>query len=359
MKPRSATRVLLIDDDEDDRLLTRDLLRGVTGRSYEVSEADNAAAGLDALLSGQFDVCMLDFWLGSEDGVSVLRRARSLGARVPVILLTGMEDAAVDAAAMAAGASDFLPKADLSRSTLDRAIRYAIQHAAAVNELRRSNLELEHFARIVSHDLRAPMQPIVACAELLSMRAPPGDEASAALTVQLLTAVHRLDQMLTDMLEFALVDVPSGTELRASASSCLAAALTDLSSQISSSGARVHSAPIPDVRCPDTMLTRIFLNLIGNALKFRSAAPLEVGVTAETIPGSVLVHVADNGMGIPQNETERIFDLFGRGSRTRDMPGTGVGLAVCRKIAERYGGSLVASSSPGGGSCFTLRLPAA
>ena len=131
-------RVLLVEDDEDDYILTRECLRDVASPRVRLVWAQTGERGLAEMLSGQHDVCLLDYRLGPMTGVELLRRARREGWRGPTLLLTGQEDDAIDLQAQEAGAADFLQKSQLTPTLLGRTLRYALQHSRTLEALRRS-----------------------------------------------------------------------------------------------------------------------------------------------------------------------------------------------------------------------------
>jgi two-component system, chemotaxis family, sensor kinase Cph1 len=133
--------------------------------------------------------------------------------------------------------------------------------------------------------------------------------------------------------------------------------LTVLERQIQESGARVEVGDLPTVHANDTLLAQIFQNLVSNATKFKGDAPLRIAVSAERGDGCWQFAVADNGIGIDPNAHDRIFQIFQRLHTRREFAGTGIGLAVCKRIAERHGGRIWVQSEPGKGSTFYFSIP--
>jgi signal transduction histidine kinase len=360
------TRVLLVDDSDTDRALARYCLQDVPDVDYAVTEADTAEAGLERLRGGDYDVVLLDWNLGSMDGLEVLRAARAAGSRVPVLMLTGRGGRDVDVAAMEAGAADYLPKSQLSPALLERAIRYAVNQAAILGrlearteELRRSNEDLERFASAVGHDLRNPMVTIAGTAELLGLQYKGRlDPRADHMLDRLIAGVTRLDHLISDLLAYARVNGPPVHQDEVSLDACLDTALVELEAHITATGAVVHRTPLPRVRGSRTLLTQVLANLLANALKFTAGRPPLVEVTGGVREdGWVEVRVRDHGRGIHKDDLERIFAVFQRGREVRETPGTGIGLAVCRRIAERHGGTVTVASEEGAGSTFRLVLP--
>lgn len=220
-------------------------------------------------------------------------------------------------------------------------------------KLARANAELQAFAHTVAHDLREPLRTISTLTDLLAREAHlNGSEKEAAEFI--VDAVRRMSALLDDLLAFGTCgfnDSPSPVELEHAA----AQAIQNLREALASSGAIVTVGPLPAVQARETDLVRVFQNLIGNAVKYRSQAPVEIHLTAEPLGPGWVVKVRDNGIGIAKEHHQRMFGLFTR-LHGREIPGTGIGLAICKKIVEGLGGRIWVESEPGAGStfCFTV-----
>ncbi|CAA7614107.1 ATP-binding protein [Magnetospirillum sp. UT-4] len=231
--------------------------------------------------------------------------------------------------------------------------------AAMVEELRRSNAELEQFAHVVSHDLREPLRMVSSYAQLLARRYGDSLDEDGRTFIHFITdGAARMERLIEDILDFSRAG--AATRLEAfPAARAVDAALDDLGPVMAEHRAAIRVAPLPEVVADETGIERLFANLIGNAVKYRrpDLAPTIV-VTGEECAEGWHFAVADNGEGIAPEDHERIFMVFAR-LHGRDRPGTGLGLPICRKIVERHGGRLWVDSRPGHGSTFhfTLRRP--
>jgi PAS domain S-box-containing protein len=222
-------------------------------------------------------------------------------------------------------------------------------------ELRRSHAELERFADIAAHDLREPLMAITQLTALLER----GVESQREEIITHLRAAAQHGSRLVDgLLDLARVGrgaPPAGpVDLRR----VVEGLLGTLAPQIEAAGARVEIGPLPTVLGVEGELARVFQNLLANALKFRGDAPPVVAVSAARSAREWTLTVADNGPGVSARNRERIFELFARGQVDGEAPGTGLGLAVCRKVVELHGGRIWVEPAPGGGSAFRLTLPA-
>ncbi len=226
--------------------------------------------------------------------------------------------------------------------------------------LARANADLEQFAYITSHDLREPLRTVTTCAEMLLSE--PGERLNTQdrqLLDYIVTAARRMNSMITDLLPYARAlneDLPSGA---VRLSEVIEWALNNLQSAIESAGAAViwNPARLPAVLGNKISLVTLFQNLIGNAVKYRGPKPCQVSIRARRSGPQCVIKIKDNGIGVAPLFHERIFTLFQR-LHSHQYPGTGVGLALCRKIVQAHGGEIWVESEEGKGAAFFLTLPA-
>jgi PAS domain S-box-containing protein len=228
------------------------------------------------------------------------------------------------------------------------------------DELRRANEDLEQFAFSASHDLREPLRSVKIYAELLTRRYGNQLDGDALKYLGFLrSAATRLDMLVHDLVAYTEVTQIEPPPEIADANAALSAALASLSSLISGSGAEVAAAPLPCLHVHPTHLQQIFQNLIGNAIKYRKPGePPRVRINAKRQSGQWVFSVSDNGIGIQPEYKEKIFGLFKRLHTSEHYPGTGIGLAICKRIVDRYHGRIWVDSEPGEGTSFHFALPA-
>jgi PAS domain S-box-containing protein len=227
-------------------------------------------------------------------------------------------------------------------------------------EVRRANQDLEQFAFSASHDLQEPLRTIKIYSELLVERLGAMVEGESAEFLDFLRgAATRMELLVRDLLAYTQVTRIGAPLEDVDTSQALAEVLANLGGAITESGATVTSGPLPALRANGTHVRQLFQNLIGNAIKYRSEdrAPT-VDVTADRQDGSWLFTVRDNGIGIKAEFKEQIFGLFSRLHNDDRYAGTGIGLAICQRIVERYHGRIWVESEPGRGSAFHFVLPA-
>ncbi len=226
-------------------------------------------------------------------------------------------------------------------------------------ELLRSNAELEQFASVTSHDLQAPLTTISMYAELLERRHPPEPDAGHDLINGIRSATQQARLLIRDLLEYSRAGRGELAVEPLPADLALEQALEALAGSIESTGARVRVGSLPTVLADRSNLSRVFQNLVGNAVKFTRGDEPEVCVEAERDGDMWRFDVRDNGIGMDPANSRRIFEPFRRLHGEEDYPGTGIGLAVCERIVEQHGGRIWVCSEPGEGSVFSFTMPAA
>ena len=231
----------------------------------------------------------------------------------------------------------------------------------AENELRRSNEELERFAYVASHDLQEPLRMVGSYVQLLAKRYQGKLDADADDFIGFAAqGAMRMQRLIEDLLAFSRLGTRGATPVPTEAGTALDGALAGLKLAIDEAGATITHDPLPTVLADPGQLEHLFANLVGNALKFRGPEPprVHIGASQDGAPGGRwLFSVRDNGIGIDPQYFERIFVIFQRLHERDAYPGTGIGLAICKKIVERHGGRVWVESAPGRGATFLFTLP--
>jgi signal transduction histidine kinase len=228
----------------------------------------------------------------------------------------------------------------------------------SLGDLNRAVQELEQFAYITSHDLQAPLRNIAGFSQLLSRRYRERLDGDALEFLTFIDqGVRQMQSLIKDLLALSRVGRTQGRAEKRPLNEAVRQALTALRTEIEQKQARITVDELPEVQAEQTLVTQLFQNLIGNAIKFHKPdAPPEVHVSAVAEPGAVHIEVRDRGIGIPPDQLENVFAVFRRLHNADEYEGTGIGLALCRKIVQHHRGQIWAESGPEG-AVFHVRLP--
>jgi len=299
------------------------------------------------------------------DALDVLRRE---GLDTPLILVSGALGDVTAVECIKQGATDYVLKDGLAR--LPEAVRRALQEkrllrlrrqseedlARKVEELARSNADLEQFAYVASHDLQEPLRMVAAYTQLLAERYRGKlDENADKFIGYASEGALRMQSLIQDLLAFSRVG-RNGSG-RVDCNAVMGEVLVSLGSAIQESGAVVTHAALPEVWANRTQMAQVFQNLIGNAIKFRGKEPPAISVEAEKAGQQWLFSVSDNGIGIAPEYAENIFVVFQRLHARTEYPGNGIGLAICKKIVEHNGGKIWVEARADHGSVFKFTMP--
>jgi signal transduction histidine kinase/CHASE3 domain sensor protein len=240
--------------------------------------------------------------------------------------------------------------------TARRAAERALE--ARARDLARSNADLEQFAYVASHDLQEPLRAVVSYLQLLERRyGAQLDERAEKYIGYAVDGGRRMQTLITDLLTYSRVGRRDLEIEPVDLDVVLDRVQASLRVSIEESGATIARDPLPTVDGDVTQLTQLFQNLIANAIKFRAESVPDIHVSAERQPDTWLFSVRDNGIGIAPEYHERVFVLFQRLHGRDEYSGTGIGLAICKKIVERHGGTIWVEATPGGGSTFRFTIP--
>ncbi|MBF0476459.1 MAG: PAS domain S-box protein [Deltaproteobacteria bacterium] len=230
--------------------------------------------------------------------------------------------------------------------------------AGRTEELVRSNAELEQFAYIASHDLQEPLRKIINFVDLLEKRYKGHiDERADKYINYVVDGATRMQKLINDLLTYSRVGRAEYTFQPVNVQEILEGTLSDLHMAVKESGAVISFGPLPTIKVNQNRFGQLLQNLIGNAIKFRSGEPPRIHVSAEFEDGQWGFSVSDNGIGLEPRHAKRIFEVFQRLHARDEYPGTGIGLAICKKIVDRHGGRIWVESQPGNGATFCFTIP--
>ncbi|WP_404340972.1 response regulator [Pseudoalteromonas mariniglutinosa] len=365
-----ATRLLLVEDDEDDYVLTCDYLAQLSSHVFEIDWLSCPEEAIAVLSKNQHDICLLDYRLGASDGLMVLKKAVENGFNGPIIMLTGQSDDALDLAALDAGAVDYLVKSEMSSERFARAIRYALARRDVENErVERLKAEAENrskdrFLAHLSHELRTPLTSILGYTELL-MQSEFNLQAENELSViyrnsqhllSLLNDVLDLSKIAADKLELTSSDV-NFDSLMADVYTLMHVSAVDkgLSLRFESQ----QALPLT-IHVDATRLRQVLINIINNAIKFTEQGEIVVRAWTAWVNEREMLFfsIKDSGLGIAPDKQALIFKPFEQIAdiESRSVGGAGLGLAICSELLNRMQGSIKLESKLGEGSEFTLSV---
>ncbi len=375
----TSLKVLLVEDDEDDYVFTRDLLAEIGGARFEVEWAATYERGLVRVLEDSFDVCLLDFRLGARTGLDLLREARAGSSGLPavlapMILMTGQGDQEIDLEAMRSGAADYLVKGKIDAAGLERSIRYAVQHRRMEEERVRlvreqearrlaeeANRAKDEFLAMVSHELRTPLNAMLGWVSLLNSGKLDAEAQGRALQVIERNARSQA-QLIDDLLDVARI-VNGDLRLQLGPldlAQVVEKALDAMHPAAAAKSIAVAAAldrPLEMAAGDPDRLHQVVSNLLSNAVKFTPKGG-EVEVRLERVEGEARLTVRDTGAGISASFLPHVFERFRQGEGREG--GLGLGLAIARHLVERHGGTIHAvSPGEGRGATFTVGLPLA
>ncbi len=365
---RPVVKVLLVEDDEDDYILTRKLLSQVAAVRYDLQWAPTYGRALEMMGDAQHDVYVIDFQLGDHTGLELLREINGKGSTVPVIFLTGHGDYEVDMEAMRAGASDYLVKGRLSPALLERSIRYAIERSRLQQQLRQSH-KLEALGTLaggIAHDFNNILAAIIGFTELLQGDLAEGTRATRYAN-RVLEASIRGRELVKQLLAFSRKGEEERKPIFLSSivEETVKLVRATTPSTISIRYAiRSESGP---VLADPTQMQRVVMNLCTNAAYAmrEKGGVLEIELADYSVPPSgnedlnagvyTRLTVSDTGTGIPPESMEKVFDPFFTTKKLGE--GTGLGLSVVHGIVKQTGGAISVKSAVGRGATFTVCLP--
>ncbi|MBV6625649.1 MAG: GAF domain-containing protein [Rivularia sp. (in: Bacteria)] len=247
---------------------------------------------------------------------------------------------------------------ELRKAIVNIVLRQAEELAILAADLERSNAELKKFAYVASHDLQEPLNQVANYVQLLEMRYQDAlDEDADEFIGYVVGGVSLMQTLIDDVLAYSKVDMQSIDFMAISAEQALEKALNNLRRRIQQTGATITHDELPTVMADSTQLMQLFQNLIGNAIKFKSEKPPEIHISVSRSEDDWLFSVSDNGIGIDPRFSDRIFVIFQRLHTRDEYPGTGMGLAICKKIAECHRGNIWVESQLGEGARFHFTIP--
>ncbi|MDA0814092.1 MAG: ATP-binding protein [Verrucomicrobia bacterium] len=345
---------------EDERATQARLVSYLREWGYAPVAVRDGAEAWDTFLSGDFKCVISDWMMPRMDGLELVKaiRGHENHGYVYVILLTGRTDKQNLVEGMEAGADDFLTK-PFDKDELRVRLRAGRRITELEARLAERNRELSVFTSVASHDLREPLRTISGFIGLLERKYKGQLDEEADEYIQFITdGAERMRALVTDLLSYARMESRQSEFEAVNTREIVEDKLAALGAAIEECGARIICGELPTIEGDPTQLSQVFQNLIGNGIKYRGDASPVIKVGAVQRAEDWRFTVEDNGIGIPPEQATAIFEPFrrlhGAGSKYQ---GSGIGLAICKKVVERHGGRIWVESAPGGGSIFNFTIP--
>jgi signal transduction histidine kinase len=410
---KQGIKILLIDDDEEDYIITKKLIENIPHRGYRVSWTPDYENALMAIEQAQFDVFLIDYRLGIHSGLELIQKTTDRGFSRPLILLTGQGDIEIDEKAMKAGASDYLVKGSINPDYLDRSIRYSIEHCKNIEEIKKLNTDLEkrvvsrtqeleeviqqlektnkhleqaleerkkaeiqlkkafekekelnelksRFVSMASHEFRTPLSTILSSASLIE-RYEESNEAEKRLKHinRIKNSVTNLTDILNDLLSIGKLE--EGKVSINAVTFNLNNFSRDIVQEmqlISQSSNIINYKHIGSeiVTTDKQLLRNILVNLLSNALKYSSEGK-GVDFLTDNQGTELKMTIKDYGMGIPDQDKKHLFSRFFRATNVTNIQGTGLGLNIVKKYIELLKGDINFESELNVGTTFYITIP--
>lgn len=372
MPTNDVIRVLLVDDDVDDRVMFCDLLAQVNGKNFKIEWAPSYERGKAALAAGNSDVCFVDYRLGPQTGLDLLQSAIADGCSIPIILLTGYGEHEVDLKAMESGAADYLVKDEVTPYLLERSIRYALHRAQAVQSILEREAQILVQDRLASvgllasslaHEIGTPLGVIRGRAEYLELQLR-GDPNVKKNVEIIISQIDRVSKLIRSLLNLA-----RGSQIKKIVKIDLHGVVSEVIELMAHEFRRLGIKVVNELEAQETdqvkaengPLHQVVLNLLVNSVHaIESAQKMGrmdhfVRLAAEERGDNVVLLVEDTGCGIPEKNLKHLFKPF---FTTKEIGvGTGLGLATSYRIVESWGGSIEVSSTEGVGTTFRIIIP--
>ncbi|MBL1176630.1 response regulator [Pantanalinema sp. GBBB05] len=363
-KPRGD--ILIVDDTPDN---LRVLSAMLTNQGFEVRKALSGQRAIASVQADPPDLILLDIKMPEMNGYEVCQylKADPSTCEVPIIFISALDDALDKVRAFAVGGVDYVTKPFQEIEVLAR-----IEHQLRIQrlqhqlieqneELARSNRELEQFAYVVSHDLQQPLQSVTGFVKLLLLKYENTlDEFAFDYLNRIHDAGSRMQRLIQDLLAYSRVGRQNQELQPVDCNLVLKQVLDNLQITIAEKQVNLTYDPLPTVMGNETQLIQLFQNLISNAVKFVCPDTIpQVKILVRPQEQQWLFGVQDNGIGIEPQNLERVFEIFQRTHSAKNYPGTGIGLATCKKIVESHGGQIWVESQLELGTTFHFLLTAA
>jgi light-regulated signal transduction histidine kinase (bacteriophytochrome) len=356
--------VLIIDDKKEEHELYMSYLKYDKKADYHFLHAYSGEEGLRVYHEEKVDCILLDNNLPRMSGLEVLEKLAQEDTVIPAIMLTGEGNEAIAVTAMKLGSQDYIPKRVITASALKRTIQRTAERSDMLHQMEnaraekeRSHKDLEQFATIVAHDLKAPLRAITQHLMLVEEATQGTLDENAQMSIRFaVEGATRMRKLIDALFDYAKFGFQEAAMETLDTTGLLINVKNNLEAEIREKQATITHDDLPPVYGDAVQIQQLLQNLIGNALKYCKRKP-HIHVGARLEGGKWIFSVKDNGIGIAPEHREKIFAIFRRLHNESEYQGAGVGLAVCERVVKNHGGRIWVDSELGQGSTFFFTLP--
>lgn len=360
--------LILEDNPQDIALYKRRFARQSTEYDFHVDSVSTIADAIDMTKTKQHDCYVVDYRLPDGEGMDFIHHLNSVNdPSLPcaILMITGQGNEEVAVEAMKSGVHEYLTKKSITEGYFVRPVLNSIQRAQLSSEiafyqkeLERSNKELSDFTHTASHDLKSPLRRIIAyCDMLIEDTAAKLNEDELGILKRMKLNATRMQSLINDLLMFSLIRTEEERPSKVSIGDVIGDVIEELKEQLEENSAQIIYGKLPELYVYPLRIKQLFTNLFSNALKYRSEKDPVIKVSYTQEDGQpAIICVEDNGMGIDKKFHNDIFQEFKRLHNQEDIEGTGLGLPICKKIAEKHHGEIWVESEPGKGSKFCFAI---
>jgi signal transduction histidine kinase len=387
--------ILLIEDNTIDaemvaRLLSRHHTRDRNAQQTNIIHVGYFQQGLEVLANNKdIDIVILDLHLPDGEGRTLVQQLHEQHSDVPVVVMTGLDsDESMGVELVRQGAEDYVSKNSVTENSLHRSIRYAIERRSLDNQIKRQsevlkehNRELETFAYIASHDLRAPLINIkgfsselkysvdilVPLLEKISPKLSAEERESVAKLLEesipqalgfIQNSADKMNKLVAALLQYSRLGKRELVYESIDVNQLVKQCINTMQHQIKTSGAGITVDQLPVITADRLSIEQVFSNLLDNAVKYLAPGRAgEIRIAASQDKKGTIFSVTDNGLGIADGDLHKVFEMFRRGEAAVQVPGEGIGMPNARAILKRHNGDIWFKSAPGKGSTFFFNIP--
>lgn len=369
MSNNEKISVLFIEDSPDDLEMYRRFLKKT---NIDIDEATTMKEGLTLIESNNksYECILTDYNLPDGTAIDLIKKLQNSKSKfqIPaIIFLTGQGNEHIAAEALRCDIQDYLIKENTTKETLEKAIRTAIEKKnfqrildSQNKALEVTNNELRQFAYILSHDLKSPLKKISSFVDLISDKLQDTTDQEVQLYLERVVAnTTRMTDLINALLKYSRIVNATLKAEPINLQNLVDSVVEDLSLEIKEKKAQIDYKNLPEIHGYDAGLRQFFQNLISNALKYNNNAHPHVLISHEQNENELAINIADNGIGIPESHRDKIFQWFSQipEHQKKQEAGLGIGLAICKKVADMHEAKLEIHSNQPTGTIFTLRLP--